>query len=197
MVRMSEADVPRPSLDETLLHCAFAWSMRGTCSRKHNAAVFAVDGRIVSTGYNGAPRGMTHCDHRTYEVASAARPDWVIEWLRARGDDAPPLGDLGSTVWYDNGTVTYGARPSATCPNAVHAEANAVAFAARHGVSLIDSTLYTTTMPCLACAQLVVNVGTVRVVAAEWYRDDSGYTLLAAAGVVVSVAGPVPDAVHD
>lgn len=42
---------------------AQAFSMRSTCSRAHVGAVFSRDGRILSTGYNGAPAGMPHCEH--------------------------------------------------------------------------------------------------------------------------------------
>jgi dCMP deaminase len=36
---------------------------RGTCSRLQVGAVVVVDHHVISTGYNGAPRGVSHCDH--------------------------------------------------------------------------------------------------------------------------------------
>ena len=76
---------------------------------------------------------------------------------------------------------------SEPCRNAVHAEANAVAFAARHGAKLEGGTLYTTMVPCLACAQLLINAGIQRVVAAQPYRDRAGLELLSLAGLQVEV----------
>lgn len=38
-----------------------AWS--STCSRLKVGAVLTVERRIISTGYNGAPSGITHCYH--------------------------------------------------------------------------------------------------------------------------------------
>ena len=35
---------------------------RGNCRRRQVAAVIVRDRRIVSTGYNGTPRGITNCD---------------------------------------------------------------------------------------------------------------------------------------
>ena len=35
---------------------------RATCDRKHVGAVLVKNNRVVSTGYNGSPRGMRHCD---------------------------------------------------------------------------------------------------------------------------------------
>ncbi len=34
---------------------------RSTCLRRHVGAVIVRDKRILSTGYNGAPRGLPHC----------------------------------------------------------------------------------------------------------------------------------------
>ncbi|MDD2439293.1 MAG: cytidine/deoxycytidylate deaminase family protein [Methanosarcinaceae archaeon] len=51
----------RPSLDEYFLEIAFVVGKRATCLRNNVGAVIVRDKRILSTGYNGAPRGMAHC----------------------------------------------------------------------------------------------------------------------------------------
>lgn len=73
--------------------------------------------------------------------------------------------------------------PTVTCTTAVHAEANAVAFAARHGVSIQRATLYCTHTPCVHCAMLLVNAGIVRVVCATRYRSDAGVRVLLTAEI--------------
>ena len=74
----------------------------------------------------------------------------------------------------------WGREPYETgCRNAIHAEANALAFAARYGVSTADATLYVTVSPCLTCAMLLVAAGIERVIYAERYRDTAGLNLLA------------------
>jgi dCMP deaminase len=70
-----------------------------------------------------------------------------------------------------------------TCTTSVHAEANAVAFAARHGVSIVGASLYCTHTPCVHCAMLLINAGIVRVVCKMWYRDGSGVEILRDAGI--------------
>ena len=51
----------RPTLDEYYIEIAKAVSLRATCSKKHYGAVIVKNGTILSTGYNGTPRGEGHC----------------------------------------------------------------------------------------------------------------------------------------
>ena len=37
-------------------------STKATCPRKSVGCVITKDNRIISTGYNGSPKGMPHCD---------------------------------------------------------------------------------------------------------------------------------------
>lgn len=61
------------------------------------------------------------------------------------------------------------------CIRTVHAEANAIAFAAKNGVSLEGSTVYTTLAPCRTCKHLLLSAGVTRVVYATAYRADKEY----------------------
>lgn len=149
----------RPTLDETLMDVARVFARRGTCLRRQVGVVVTVSGRVVTTGYNGAPAGMPHCEH----------------------PPAPAHGTPASALH----AMMVGVTEPRGCLNAVHAEANAVAFAARHGVSLVMGVMYTTMTPCLSCAQLIVNAGIAEVVADETYRDLAGWRLLEDAGVRV------------
>lgn len=145
-------------MQEVLLKVAHVMSARGTCSRARVGAVFALDGRILATGFNGAPAGLPHCDHScTCDLARV---------------------QSGVSQHYP------GCNYVAPCEVAVHAEANAIAFAAKHGISLNGSTLYTTLSPCLRCAQLLVNVGVRAVCMSTIYRDPSGIRLLNESGVI-------------
>lgn len=129
----------RPTRADTLLTVAYAMAERSTCTRLHVGAVAAIGGRILSSGYNGAPAGTPHCTHPKDEV----------------------------------------------CGRSVHAEANAVAYAARHGVSLDGAELYATDSPCYNCACLLINAGISAVIFTRKYRDDSGLRLLADVGIKV------------
>ena len=52
----------RPSWDEYFIEIARQVATRSTCLRRHVGAVIVKDKRILTTGYNGAPRGMLHCE---------------------------------------------------------------------------------------------------------------------------------------
>jgi dCMP deaminase len=51
----------RPSWDEYFLQLATQAASRSTCLRRQVGAVLVRDKRILATGYNGAPRGVSHC----------------------------------------------------------------------------------------------------------------------------------------
>jgi dCMP deaminase len=61
---------------------------------------------------------------------------------------------------------------------ALHAEQNAIAQAARHGISVKDSILYTTAEPCIMCAKMIINAGIVKVVYRDRYPDDLARQIL-------------------
>lgn len=144
----------RPSREKVLMEMAEVQAQRSTCARAQVGVVIARDGRVLVTGYNGAPSGVPHCDHsQDDQLARQA--------IRRRAGDGVPKG----------------------CTIAVHAEANAVAYAARFGVALGGSTLYTTYSPCLACAQVIINAGVERVVALKKYRISDGENLVRQSGL--------------
>lgn len=51
----------RPSWDEYFLEIASVVAGRSTCLRRRVGALLVKEKRILTTGYNGAPTGLTHC----------------------------------------------------------------------------------------------------------------------------------------
>lgn len=104
---------------------------------------------------------------------------------------------VGAVVVRDNNIVSFGwnGTPSGfsnlcedgekTSPAVVHAEANAMAKAARSTVSTEGSTIYLTHSPCWTCALSIVQSGIKRVVYRELYREPEPLSLLMDAGVRV------------
>ncbi len=58
------------------------------------------------------------------------------------------------------------------CVRTVHAEANALVAAARHGIRLEDAEIYVTASPCFNCFKLIANAGIRTVYFGEFYRDE-------------------------
>ncbi len=55
-------ELKRPSWDEYFMNIAKEVAMRSNCIKRKVAAVVVKDKRIISTGYNGTPRGVKNCD---------------------------------------------------------------------------------------------------------------------------------------
>lgn len=51
----------RPTKKEYYLNIAKMVSKRSTCLKRHYGAVIVKDDEIISTGYNGSPRGTENC----------------------------------------------------------------------------------------------------------------------------------------
>ncbi len=58
---MNETNESRPSWEEYFIEIAHLVASRSTCLRRKVGAILVKDKRILSTGYNGAPRNLAHC----------------------------------------------------------------------------------------------------------------------------------------
>jgi dCMP deaminase len=55
---------PRPPWEEYFMQIANVVATRSSCLRRQVGAVVVKNRQILSTGYNGVPRGLAHCDER-------------------------------------------------------------------------------------------------------------------------------------
>lgn len=55
------AEDTRPSWDEYFMKLAHEVATRTTCMRRAVGAIIVKDRRILASGYNGVPTGLTHC----------------------------------------------------------------------------------------------------------------------------------------
>jgi dCMP deaminase len=67
----------------------------------------------------------------------------------------------------------------------LHAEQNAIIQAAKHGTNINGSTIYSTTMPCIICAKMLINAGIERIVYEDGYPDQLAEEMIAEAGIEV------------
>lgn len=54
--------IERPDWDHYFMEIAHVAARRSNCCRRQVAAVIVRDQRIISTGYNGTPRGIKNCN---------------------------------------------------------------------------------------------------------------------------------------
>lgn len=81
------------------------------------------------------------------------------------------------------------------CVRTVHAEANAIAQAARNGVRLDAAAIYITASPCFGCFKLIANAGLSRIVFGEFYRDERIFEFSKQLGIElthVAAVSPMP-----
>jgi dCMP deaminase len=79
------------------------------------------------------------------------------------------------------------------CERTVHAEANAIVQAARHGVSIDGATIYVTASPCFGCFKLIANAGIKRIVFGEFYRDERIFELSQRLGIELVALCQIPE----
>lgn len=71
------------------------------------------------------------------------------------------------------------------CDTTVHAEANAIVFAAKYGVELMGATIYCNYSPCKACSQLIINSGIAELVFQKEYRAREGLLLMQQSDITI------------
>ena len=173
MDHLGGAGKRRPSVDEYFMGLARHVARRSTCFRRNVGAVIVKDKHLIATGYNGVPRGITHCIHtgcirmgnpniELYEV----RPPQEIKEFFSKYREIPP-GQYHELC------------------TGVHAEQNAIIQAAYFGVSIRDAEIYTTTFPCIICARMIINSRLRRVVYDSEYVDPISEELLGESGIVM------------
>ncbi len=69
------------------------------------------------------------------------------------------------------------------CVRTNHAEMNAIAQAARHGISINGATAYITNMPCTTCAKALLSAGIVRIAVFSDYHGSLAEKFLEESGV--------------
>ena len=179
-----------PTIDEYGMYIAKSASLRSSdLSRQVGAAVFRGSREVVSLGCNEVPKagGGTYWegdqpDARDFQLGYDFNERQktrividLVERLKRGGHLSGPLAeisdpsDLAKRVLDDPLISQSSAMSLIEFGRAVHAEASALADAARVGRSVKGATLYCTTFPCHLCATAIVASGVSRVVFIEPY----------------------------
>lgn len=88
------------------------------------------------------------------------------------GYNGPPAGTHNcDEVWPADGCPRDS---KGSCSLALHAEQNAILYAAKNTMTIEGSTLYVTLSPCIACARVIYTVGIKKVFYMNSYADFKG-----------------------
>ena len=71
------------------------------------------------------------------------------------------------------------------CYRTIHAEINAIAQAAKNGVSIRDAAIYVTHTPCIHCMKVLLNTGIKQIFYERDYKANTVRDLLASTDVVI------------
>lgn len=144
----------RPSWDECFMLLSEAMALRSNCMTRRVGAVLVRGKRVISTAYNGTPSGLPNCY------------------------------DGGCRRCYERAAGRVESGEGLSSCLCMHAEANALLHCSAAGTTTGGTTLYTTLVPCVECAKLLVTAGVSRIVCAGRYPEHSE-AILKEAGVVV------------
>ena len=81
------------------------------------------------------------------------------------------------------------------CVATIHAETNAILQAARNGVRIEGSEIYTTASPCWNCFKMIANAGIERIYFGSFYREDRIFQIAERLGIrLIDLSGGRPPA---
>jgi len=116
------------------------------CLSRKIGALIVRDRSILSSGYNGPPRGVPHCAKR---LETTDEKDTLFNQPIPTGEIQCPRRLLG-----------YSSGQGLEYCIAAHAERNSIANAARNGTCTAGAILYlNTVLPCKDCMAEIINAG--------------------------------------
>ncbi|KAM0754942.1 hypothetical protein T439DRAFT_284668 [Meredithblackwellia eburnea MCA 4105] len=169
-------DALRPPWDVYFMRLAQLASLRSNCMKRRVGAVIVREKRVVSTGYNGTPRGVRNCNEGGCGRCNGYGDGMDPEKKSERG-----IAQMG--VGLDE----------CLC---LHAEENALLEVGRDRVSgggTTGAVLYCNTCPCLRCAVRIVQCGVSEVVYSLTYATDAASKQILKEGNVKIRQIPLPD----
>jgi dCMP deaminase len=145
----------RPSFDEVAFEITRTIAQRSTCPRLHTAAIIMTpDHRLVASGYNGSLPGLEHCD-RNRMCAICGQTGQIGFFTENHQLTKITCPTCNGTLYYPPKCLLVDGH----CVRTVHAEANAIAQAAKYGPPLNGCEIYVLHQPCLTCTKLIVASG--------------------------------------
>ena len=202
--------------DNVMMKNAILWADESYCERAKVGAVIAIQGRVISTGYNGTISGAENCCEdvndggrvkhsiRMYSEKSikAIQEAWktnsdnfnvVVKEVLLNSYSKYKEVEIVNVIPCSNGNFvqdfeivfTHREYTLTSKSTVVHAEANALMFAAKNGIKTDNSTMYITLSPCIECSKMMIQAGVKKVIYRKAYRVSDGIDFLKENGIEV------------
>ncbi len=175
LMALNDPSHSSPTLKETLMAAAYTTGRRSKCIKRKVGAVIADKfDRIISSGFNGVPRGLQECRP---SIGRCYRD-------KKRGELGERLGrELKAPQEIDATSVVKKNVKLLELCRALHGEESAILNLVGRGVDLEGSAIYVTTYPCNLCANKIVQVGIKKVIYFEPYPVEEAKQIFKAGGV--------------
>lgn len=157
------------SWDEYYYGICVVVARNSKCFSRQIGSILVKDKSIISTGYNGPPRGIPRCDKRHLV------DDDLFDLYKSRGIKSKELvGRCPRQV------LGFKSGEGLEWCIAGHSERNVLINAARHGISTKGAIIYMTcSVPCSSCLVEIINAGVKEIVVTgfEFYDVSAKYLL--------------------
>lgn len=94
----------------------------------------------------------------------------------------PHCSEVGCLIYQSK---TPSGEMEENCYRTIHAEINAIAQAAKNGVSIRDAAIYVTHTPCIHCMKVLINTGIKHIFYEKEYKLHTVHELLGSAEVTL------------
>lgn len=136
--------------DSTFMGIAKLIAAESKCVSMSVGAIIVKNDRIIASGYNGTPAGHPNC----CDVVAVDEDDFL----------------------HNNKKIARDNHHEWSKGNEIHAELNAIIFAAKNGISIDGAVMYCTHSPCQDCAKAITQSGIKKVVYNEkYFRSVDGW----------------------
>lgn len=166
-----------PTLKETLMAAAYTSGRRSRCMKRKVGAIIADKyDRIISSGFNGVPKGLRECKPSFGTCYRDIKRKSIAEKIC----NETCLGADGSDEF--ESVVRKNVKLLELC-RALHGEESAIMNLVGRSADLDSSTIYVTTYPCNLCANKIVQAGIKNVVYFEPYPVEEAKAIFREADI--------------
>lgn len=192
----------RPKWEDFFMETCINLAKRSTCLRLQTASVIVKENRIISMGYNGSTPSDEHCcdfwfrcfDYNLYHRLNFINSDnynllsndnnlLLYNYTKYKYDkdienvikeyiiknNCSNKEDINQFI---KSKEFYNIHHKWSINHELHAEMNAILYAGKNGIPIINCDLYTLYSPCVNCAKSIIISGITKVYYKKLYKRD-------------------------